>query len=43
MLFRSTEGEHMIDVKPSGAESVELKIRIVGVGGSSDINDMFDL
>lgn len=38
-----TEGQHTIDVKPEGANSRELKIKIVGVGGNEDINDMFDL
>ena len=38
-----TEGEHIIDVKPAGAESTQIKIKIVGVSGNSDINDMFDL
>ena len=37
------EGEHTIEVKPSGSESIEMKIKIVGVAGNSDINDMFDL
>ena len=37
------EGQHTIDVKPEGANSCELKIKIVGVGGNEDINDMFDL
>lgn len=38
-----TEGDHLIDVKPEGANSISIKIRIVGVGANSDINDMFDL
>ena len=38
-----TEGKHTIDVKPEGAESTEIEIKIVGVGGNSDIDDMFDL
>lgn len=43
LLQNITEGQHTIDVKPEGANSVELKINIVGVGGNEDINDMFDL
>jgi hypothetical protein len=43
LLQNVTEGEHTIDVKPAGAESIEMKIKIVGVAGNSDINEMFDL
>ena len=43
LLQNVTEGEHTIDVKPSGSESIEMKIKIVGVAGNSDINEMFDL
>lgn len=43
LLQNISEGEHTIDVKPAGAESIEIKIKIVGVSGNSDINDMFDL
>lgn len=43
LLQGISEGEHIIDVKPAGAESVELRIKIVGVSGNSDINEMFDL
>lgn len=42
-LSNIAEGEHTIDVKPNDAESTELKIRIVGVGGNTDINDLIDL
>jgi len=38
-----TEGEHSIDIKPCGATSTEIKIKVVGVGANTDINDMFDL
>lgn len=37
------EGNHLIDIKPYESASTELKIKIVGVSGDSDINDMFDL
>ena len=43
LLQDITEGTHTIDVKPDGSNSAELKINIVGVGGNSDIDDMFDL
>ncbi|MBP3195669.1 MAG: BREX-4 system phosphatase PglZ, partial [Butyrivibrio sp.] len=43
LLQGISEGEHCADVKPAGSESVEIKIKIVGVSGNSDINDMFDL
>lgn len=42
-LSNIAEGDHTIDVKPNDAESTELKIRIVGVGGNTDINDLIDL
>lgn len=38
-----SEGTHAIDIKPAGAESTEIKIKVVGIGANSDINDMFDL
>lgn len=43
LLQDITEGTHAIDIKPAGAESSEIKIKVVGVGANSDINDMFDL
>lgn len=43
LLQDITEGTHAIDIKPAGAESTEIKIKVVGVGANSDINDMFDL
>lgn len=43
ILQNVSEGQHTIDIKPEGANSRELKIKIVGVGGNEDINDMFDL
>ena len=38
-----TEGSHTIDIKPAGAESTEITIKVVGIGANTDINDMFDL
>lgn len=43
LLQGISEGEHTIDVKPAGAESIAIRIMIVGVSGNSDINEMFDL
>ena len=43
MLQDITEGTHVIDVKPDGASSKQFTIKIVGIGGESDINDTFDL
>lgn len=43
LLQDITEGTHAIDIKPAGAESTEIKIKVVGVGANTDINDMFDL
>ena len=43
LLQDITEGTHAIDIKPAGTESTEIKIKVVGVGANSDINDMFDL
>lgn len=43
VLQNITEGEHTIDVKPDGSNSILIKIRVVGISGNSDINDMFDL
>ena len=43
LLQNITEGTHVVDIKPAGAESTEIQIKIVGIGGNTDINDMFDL
>jgi len=43
LLQNITEGSHTVDIKPAGAESMELTIKIVGIGGNEDINDLFDL
>ena len=43
ILQGATEGIHTIDVKPEGAESMQIKINIVGISGNSSIDDMFDL
>lgn len=38
------EGDHMIEVQPEGENSISnISIKIVGIGGNEDINDMFDL
>jgi hypothetical protein len=38
-----TEGNHSIDIKPDGAQSHKFTIKVVGLSGDSDINDIFDL
>ena len=43
LLQNITEGTHVIDIKPSGAESTEIKINVVGIGANTDIDDMFNL
>ena len=43
LLQDITEGTHTIDVKPEGAQSHQYTIKVVGIGGESDINDMFEL
>lgn len=43
LLQGITEGEHVIDIKPVDTESVSTTIKIVGIGGNSSINDIFDL
>ncbi|MBP3245578.1 MAG: BREX-4 system phosphatase PglZ [Bacteroidaceae bacterium] len=43
LLQNITEGTHTMDIKPAGAESKEIQIKIVGIGGNTDINEMFDL
>lgn len=42
-LQNITEGSHVVDIKPEGAESTEITVKIIGVAGDTDINDMFDL
>ena len=43
LLQDITEVVHTIDIKPTGAESTEITIKVVGIGINTDINDMFDL
>ncbi len=43
LLQNITEGCHIIDIRPEGATSTELKINVIGIGGNTDIDDMFDL
>lgn len=43
LLQEITEGTHVIDIKPDGAQSHQLTIKVVGLSGNSDINDIFDL
>ena len=43
LLQDISEGTHIIDVKPEGAQSHQYTIKVVGIGGESDINDIFDL
>ena len=38
-----TEGTHHILVQPEGANAKKVEIKVIGVGISSDINDLFDL
>ncbi len=43
LLQNITEGTHSIDIKPEGAQSHQFTIKVVGLSGDSDINDIFDL
>jgi len=38
-----TEGTHHILVQPEGANAKKVEIKVIGVGLSSDINELFDL
>lgn len=37
------EGSHNLDVKPKDAESIQLEVKVIGVGNNADINEMFTL
>ena len=43
VLSDITEGTHVIDVKPEGASSFEMTIKVIGMGDSTDIDNIFDL
>lgn len=43
LLQGITEGTHNIDIKPDGASSHQFVIKVVGLSGNTDINDMFEL
>ena len=42
-LENITEGVHILDVKPREAASIQLEVKVIGVGNNSDINEMFTL
>ena len=37
------EGSHNLDVKPKDAESIQLEVKVIGVGNNADINEIFTL
>ena len=37
------EGLHIIEIKPKNATSIQLEIKIIGIGNNTDINEMFTL
>lgn len=43
LLHDITEGKHSVDIKPEGASSIECEIKVIGIGGESNINDFFEL
>lgn len=43
LLQNISEGTHVIEVQPDGAQSHQYTIKVVGIGGELDINDMFEL
>mgnify|MGYP002516838253 FL=1 len=38
-----SEGIHILDVKPKEAASIQLEVKVIGIGNNSDINEMFTL
>ena len=42
-LENITEGSHSLDVKPKDAASIQLDVKVIGVGNNADINEMFTL
>lgn len=42
-LENITEGVHILEVKPKNAASIQLKVKVIGVGNNTDINEMFTL
>ena len=42
-LQNATEGKHLIDIKPAGSNSTQIEITIIGIGGNTDVNDLFNL
>ena len=43
LLQNITEGTHSIDIKPDDAPSHQFTIKVVGLSGDTDINEIFDL
>ena len=37
------EGSHSLDVKPKDDASIQLEVKVIGVGNNADINEMFTL
>ena len=42
-LENIAEGLHIIEIKPKNAASIQLEIKIIGIGNNTDINEMFTL
>ncbi|MBR0038054.1 MAG: BREX-4 system phosphatase PglZ [Bacteroidales bacterium] len=43
LLQNITEGTHTICIAPQGANGTKIQIKVVGIGGNSDINKEFEL
>lgn len=37
------EGIHSLDIKPKDAPSIQVEVKVIGVGNNSDINELFKL
>lgn len=37
------EGEHLVDIQPEGAESTQLPINVIGIGGDTNIDTFMDI
>lgn len=42
-LENITEGVHILEVKPKNAASIQLEVKVIGIGNNTDINEMFTL
>ena len=42
-LENITEGVHVLGVKPKNTASIQLEVKVIGIGNNTDIDELFTL